>query len=441
MTTAIQPKFPPGPKRRFPGEFLLKMRQDAPAALTELASQGPAIGLGLGSFKLIVLSQPQWIHEVMVTRAHEFGKGAGQKVLKRLLGDGLLTSEGELHRQQRQLMQPVFQAQRVGQFAPQMLGCTNYLLSHWPREQGIISAGDEMTRLTLQIVGECLFGSDLHQEVGAVRQSLAEAMSLFRTANLPFAHWLELLVPSLKQRFEKSRQVLDEVILKMIAEHHRCPKDDLLSRMMASGMSPQLLRDEAMTLFLAGHETTAHALTFALYLLARNPQIQEQLRSEIDSVCGTRPLSLEDLPALTDTKAALMETLRLYPTAWIIGRRALQDVVIGDILVPKDCTVLISQYVMHRHPSYFAEPELFWPTRWHHTPRNQLPKGCYFPFGAGPRVCIGEHFAWLEMLLGLGTILQNYQLLDCPVDKPRLKSQVTLSSAQNLPITVRKIRP
>lgn len=428
----------PAARRRFPGEIIYQLHQNAPDTLLRLARQGPAVGLKLGRTQALLVSQPDLIHQVLVRQAQDFGQPPGRQVMARLLGQGLLTSQGQLHKSQRQLLQPVFQAQKVGTFADPIVSCSRHVLGNWP-EEGVISAAPEMTRLTLQIVGQCLFSTDLEDDVSEVRAALADAMALFRVARLPFALWLERLYPPLRRRLQGSRERLDAVIFRMIEEHQRCPHADLLGRMLQSPMSREQLRDESMTMFLAGHETTAHALTFALYLLSRHSESQAEIRREIERVSGGEGLRLEHLPQLVRTKEALLETLRLYPPAWIQVRQCQRDTTLGDYAVARGCLMLTSQYVMHRHPEFFPEPDRFWPERWQQRPRASLPKGSYFPFGMGPRVCIGEHFAWLEMLLGLGTVLQHYELLACPVANPGLRARVTLAPAQDLPIPVRRL--
>ena len=443
MSLILQKTFPPGPKRRYPGEFLLKLMQNPLGFLSELnATHGPVVGMKLGKRRIVTVQQPELIHQVLVTDAASYIKGRGLEVAKRLLGEGLLTSEGQLHKQQRQLLQSVFQARKVEQFAPTVQACSERLLGGWP-EQGVISASPEMTRLTLQIVGESLFGSNLENDVAEVRSAMDEVVEVFRVCSLPFYELGEKLFPPLKRRPQQVRARLDAVVGRMISEHRACPHQDLLGRMVeaceSSKIDDNLLRDEAMTLFLAGHETTAHALTFALYLLSRHPAEQESARQELLEVIGDGRVEARHIEQLPFLKAVLLETLRLYPTAWMIGRRSTRETDLGEYSFPADCTVLMSPYVVHRDPTNFPEPERFWPLRWQLRPRGSLPKLCYFPFGGGPRVCIGEHFAWQEMMLGLGTILQTYRLGLCPVEHPKLRTGITLAPGEPLPIPVERL--
>lgn len=439
MNTAIAPKqFPHGPKRRYPGEFLLRLTRDPLGFLQHMSQFGSVTGLKLGKLRVILLNRPELIHEVLVSNASNYVKGRGLEVAKRLLGEGLLTSEDPLHKQQRHLLQPVFQPRKVDLFAPTVSQCSESLLESWP-DQGTISASPEMTRLTLQIVGQSLFGSNLEGDVSEVRSAMEEAVEVFRLCSLPFYELGEKLFPLLRRRPAQVRARLDAVVGRIIQEHRSCPHQDLLGRMVASKMADEQLRDEAMTLFLAGHETTAHALTFALYLLSRHPDQQHKVRKQILEVAGDGPIGANQIDSLTDLKQCLLETLRLFPTAWMIGRRSREDCTLGEYDIPAGTTVLMSPYLMHRNAAYFEQPESFWPERWQLHPRTSLPKQSYFPFGAGPRVCIGEHFAWLEMMIGLGTILRHYELGPCPVNQPKLRTGITLAPGQDLPIPVTRI--
>ncbi|MFN8609679.1 MAG: cytochrome P450 [Vulcanimicrobiota bacterium] len=396
----------PGPKRRYPGEFFLKFTRNPLTFLEELARRAPLNGIRLGTHQIVVLSQPDLIQQVLVRDASNYIKGRALEVSRRLLGQGLLTSENPLHRQQRQLLQPIFQPRNLESFRGIFEDQSRRLVRRWPAH-GTISAAAEMTRLTLEIISQSLFGQEV--DVDEVRGAMEEALQTFRLLSLPFYEWAEGYFPILGRRPQRVRQRLDRILEGIL-------QGSLLEEVE---MTSEQLRDEAMTLFLAGHETTAHALTFALYLLSRHPEEQ--------------PRCAQDEAYL---RAVLLETLRLYPTAWIIGRRSLGSSQLGGYEVPAGTTVLMSPYAMHRHPDYFSQPDEFLPERWLARPRQTLPKGVFFPFGAGPRVCIGEHFAWQEMQIGLRIILQNFRLGPCPVLQPRLRTGITLAPGQNLPIPV-----
>lgn len=398
-------------RRRYPGEFLYKLARRPLPFLLETARLGPVHGFGLGQFQVALVHRADLIHQVLVTDASNYTKGRGLETARRLLGQGLLTSEDPLHKSQRQLLQPIFQPRHLTRFEPEVDDKTRELLSHWP-ELGEIDASVEMTRLTLEIISQTIFGADV--DVHEVREAMKEALEVFRTASLPFYELAERLFPPLRDKPLRVRRRLDAVLQDILGKQQ--------SLLQGCPMPAEQLRDEAMTFFLAGHETTAHALTFALYLLSRHPEEQERARHSEEYL-----------------KTVVLETLRLYPTAWMIGRRSRLEGSLGEYHLPAGTTVLMSPYVMHRHPEFFPEPEAFRPQRWLERPRASLPKGVYFPFGAGPRVCIGEHFAWMEMLRGLRLILKNYRLDPCKVENPRLRVGITLGPDEALRIPVRRI--
>lgn len=397
-------------RRRYPGEFLLKLTRRPLPFLLEASRRGSVQGFGLGKFQVALVNQPELIHQVLVTDAANYTKGRGLETAQRLLGQGLLTSEGAFHKRQRQLLQPIFQPKKLARFEPDVDQKARELLSHWP-EDGTIEASTEMTRLTLEIIAQTIFGTEV--DVAEVREAMHDALDVFRVAALPLYEWAERLFPPLKNKPLRVRRRLDAVLQQILGQQQ--------SLLQGCPMAAEQLRDEAMTLFLAGHETTAHALTFALYLLSRHPEEQERARQSQEYL-----------------KAVVLETLRLYPTAWMIGRRSREEGSLGNYHLPAGTTVLMSPYVMHRHPEFFPDPEEFRPQRWLDRPRSSLPKGVYFPFGAGPRVCIGEHFAWMEMLRGLRLILLSHSLGACPVERPRLRPGITLGPDQELPIPVRR---
>jgi cytochrome P450 len=411
---------------------------------------GDTIGIQAGSLRFALVTDPELIAQLFVTNEQIYQKGVGLQAARRVLGNGLLTSEGSLHKLQRQLIQPVFQAQRVNAFSGPMSDIVAGCLDSWPR-QGQIDASQAMITLTLKVVGQCLFGSKVDDDIDAVRQALGESAGLFRITNLPFFAKMERWFPPLRHRLEASKARLDAIVYRLIESQKAQPAREpecLLRRMIRAEMSPQQLRDEAMTIFLAGHETTAHSLTFALYAISRNQELQSQLRTEVQQILGAELAS--EIPysqwaelmqggrfkTLSNT---IDETLRLYPTAWIMGRQALEDHWLGNTWISTGCTLLASPFLMQRNPKYFVDPLRFWPDRWSIHPRQTLPRFSYFPFGAGKRVCIGEHFAKLEMTIALASVLQKFQLDPCPVQNPKLHSRITLSAGQPLMIPVRRL--
>ena len=279
----------------------------------------------------------------------------------------------------------------------------------------------EMTRLTLAIVGRTLFDADIEAEADEIGAALTETLALFgRSVALPYFEILDRLPLPSNRRFVRAKARIDATIARLIAERRGTPagRSDLLSLLLAArdtegdgrGMTDAQVRDEAITIFLAGHETTANALAWTWYLLSKNPDAEAKLHAELDAVLGGRPPAVADLPRLRYAEMVLAESMRLYPPAWIVGRRALEPYAIGGYTVPKRSIVVACQWVTHRDPRYFPDPERFDPERWTPETKEARPKFSYFPFGGGPRVCIGEGFAWMEGVLVLAAMARRWRL-------------------------------
>lgn len=443
---AVKTIIPPGPKNVFPAINLFSLRRDRIGFLKRMADEyGEIAYFKLGPQPVFLINNPDYIRDVLVTHNKQFMKGEGLQRAKRLLGEGLLTSEGEFHLRQRRLAQPAFHRQRIAGYAATMVDYAARLRDGWHSgEEHDIAR--EMMRLTLAIAGKTLFDADVETEADEIGDALSQAMEQFNNLTLPFSQFLEKLpLPSVK-RFKRARERLDETIYRLIGERRQSGDDrgDLLSMLMqardlegdGTGMTDEQLRDEAMTIFLAGHETTANALTWTWYLLSQNSEAESKFHKEIDEVLGQRAATAEDYSRLQYTEMVLAESMRMYPPAWIIGRRALNDYRIGDYHIPARSIILMSQYVMHRNPEYFPDPERFDPERWRPEARDARPKFSYFPFGGGPRVCIGENFAWMEGVLVLATLAQKWRMrlaADQPVE---LQPLVTLRPKYGMRMTV-----
>jgi cytochrome P450 len=415
----------------------LRMGRDPLAFLTGLATRyGDIARVPLGSETVYLLNHPDLVRDVLVTHHRAFHKGRGLERARMLLGDGLLTSEGDVHRRQRRLAQPAFHRQRVAAYGASMASHAAARRDRW-RDGVVIDAHREMMALTLAIVGTTLFDADVEDEAAEIGEALATTFESFSFGFfLPFGHLLERLPLPATLRFRKARARLDATVYRLIEERRRSGGDrgDLLSMLLLAqdtegdggGMTDTQLRDEAMTIFLAGHETTANALTWTWYLLSGHPSVEARMHAEIDSALGTRLPTADDLPALPYTRMVLAESMRLYPPAWIVGRRAIAPVEIGGYIVPARSIVLLSQYVMHRDARWYPDPERFDPERW--TPERQAsrPRFAYFPFGGGPRVCIGEQFAWMEAVIALATIAQRWRLRLVPGHPVALQPIITL---------------
>ena len=426
---------PPVAPQRFPGEALMLFRRDPIAYLRRAASGcGDIVRIPLSKHPVYLISRPDLIKDVLVTHQKQFKKGRGLEQIKRLLGEGLLTSEGDLHLRQRRLMQPAFHRQRVAAYAEAM---TRYAVQTrerwWDGETLDVHA--EMMRLTLAIVGKTLFGAEVEAEAAEIDGALGEVIGLFHLLQLPFSDLLERLPLPAVRRFRSARARLDATIYRLIAQHRATGEDrgDLLSMLLAArdeddggGMSDEQVRDEALTLFLAGHETTANAMTWTWYLLSQHPEVEARFHAELDAALGGRTPTMDDVPRLPYTRRVFSESLRLYPPAWIIGRRLLTDYAIGGYTLAARSIVLLCQSVTHQDGRFWPQPERFDPDRWTLEAEATRPKFAFFPFGGGPRVCIGEQFAWMEGVLLLATLGQSWRLRLAPDQRVATQPIVTL---------------
>lgn len=411
---------PPSPKHvPFLGH-LTKFRRDPLKLLLDSAREhGDVVHLRFGPQDIYLLNHPDYIRDVLVTNSRNFVKSRGLEMAKKFLGESLLTSEGAFHRRQRRLAQPAFHRQRVNAYAAVMVEHASRTRNRW--EQGeTLDLWQEMMRLTLGIVGKTLFDADVESEASEIGKALTSVMQLFERITNPFAGLLDKLPLPSNVRWLKAKQRLDSTIHRIIDEHRASGVDrgDLLSMLMAAQdeegdggmMTDAQLRDEAMTLFVAGHETTANALTWTWYLLSQHPDVEARMHVEIDSVLAGRIPIADDVAKLRYTEMVFAESMRLYPPAWTLGRRVLSDYRVGEYVLPEGSIVLMSPWVTHHDARYFPEPFKFDPERWTPEARESRPKFSYFPFGGGPRVCIGEQFAWMEGVLLIATIAQQWKM-------------------------------
>ena len=380
--------------------------------------------------KHVVLFDPELIESVLIGEHTSFSKDAFVRDLEAILGKGLLNSEGEQWRRQRKLAAPSLQRSEIGAYAEQMVECCERFLGGI-EEGKAFDVHAAFMHLTLDILVRTLFGTEVsrvHEVEDALDGVMREYTPLRIALRISLPKWLTFRS---HQHIARLRGALDSVLLELIAERKQSARlgSDLLSRLLAArgedgGLSDAQLRDETMTLFLAGHETTALALTYALRLLALHPSVEQRARQEVRHVLAGRTPSLQDLPALPFTRAVLDETLRLFPPAWAIAREALQDCQLGEFVCRAGTEVIIVPWVMHRDQRFFQQPELFRPERW--LGKSELPRCVYMPFGAGPRVCIGNHFALTEAMLVLAMCLSHgeFRLADGPL--LRLSPAITL---------------
>jgi cytochrome P450 len=391
-----------------------------------------ALRVGLG-WPLVLVSDPALIDDVLVVQQRRFTKGIALATTRPVLGQGLLTSEGALWRRQRHLAQPAFHRDRVTGYGAVMGDLAARCAAAWrDGEQRDVAA--DMMALTLAIVARTLFGADLAGDAAEVREALTAVMQVFALEARALVHPPAWLPTRRRVRLRRAAARLDAVVGRILEERRtdRTDRGDLLSMLLAAtddrgaGMSAAQLRDECMTLILAGHETTANALSWALYLLSRHPAVQDALCREVDDVLAGRPATAADVAALKLTRAVIDESLRLYPPAWTVERTATQEVEIGPYLLPKGGRVLASQWLMHRSAAIWDRPLEFDPQRWRDGRTDGLPRGAYFPFGLGPRMCIGRDFALMEATLVLATLMGRWAVRPAFAAEVRPAPSITL---------------
>jgi cytochrome P450 len=417
---------------------LRRLQGDPLAFVKRMAGEpGDVVQYRVWRHDIFLVKDPDLIRDVLVTNQHDYGKGAGLQWAKRFLGEGLLTSEGEFHTRQRRLSQPAFHRQRIGSYAAVM---AEYAATTGDRlrEGEPFDMHAEMMALTLAVIGKTMCDADVGAgaEAGIIGGALHDVLALFPRFVLPFAGLLHRLPLPSTRRFDRACARLDEVVYRMVEDRRRSGVDrgDLLSMLLMARdeegdgghMTDTHLRDEVMTMFLAGHETTANALSWTWYLLAQNLEAEARFHAEIDGVLAGRRPSFEDLPRLRFTEMVLAEAMRLYPPAWGLGRRALRTHTLGGVTIPADALVLMSPFLVQRDPRFFPDPLRFDPSRFTPEAKAARPKFAYFPFGGGARQCIGEPFAWMEGVLILATLAQRWRFRLDPAARVEPQALITL---------------
>lgn len=420
---------------RDPLGFMTSLRQ----------SLGPVVDVPFpGGHDFLFLSDPDLIRRVLVEERSAFVKGPALQAARRLLGDGLLTSEGAEHRRRRRLIQPVFHSALIERYGSAMVDAAER--SSGRLEAGaVVDANAEMTRLALEIVGRTIFDADVEADAPEIGRVLQAGMRVFHRFLLPGGELMWQLPLPATRRFFAARTAFDDAVFELIRERREPrPEPDLIDHLLAlyaedgtRALTDAEIRDEAVTLLLAGHETTAQALTWTWHLLATNPTASKRLADELESVLGDRPPAVADVPRLPYTTAVFRESLRIYPPVWALARIATRPVDLDGLILPEGRTVVMSQWVVHRDPASFDRPLAFRPERW--LDGFQPASGTYFPFGAGSRICIGERFAMLEGTLVLAALARRWRLV--PHDPaPGIDPRFTLRPQGGLPATVRPAR-
>jgi len=444
MPTLLHPR---GPKGIPLVGSLIDFYRDILGFLTKASHYGDISYFKLGPRDVFLLNHPDLIKDVLVTHHRNFLKSRALERAKLVLGEGLLTSEQDIHLRQRRIIQPAFHHKRIATYGKTMVDYASRMGEQW-LEGTTVDINNEMMRLTMAIVAKTLFDADVESEAEDIGKTITVIIEMFPRTVLPFSEILDKLPLPSTRRFEKARERLDGIIYALIEERRANGEDrgDLLSMLLMSqdeegdgkGMTDLQVRDEAMTLFLAGHETTANALTWTWYLLSQHPEAEKRLHEELNTVLGNRLPTVEDLDRLSYTRMVLAESMRLYPPVWAVARRAINDYEVDGYVAPAGSFVFMSQYVTHRDERFHLDPLRFDPERW--TPERQASRlqFSYFPFGGGPRRCIGESFAWMEGILVLATLARKWKARLVPGHRVELKPLITLRPKYGMRMTLER---
>ncbi|MFL6285958.1 MAG: cytochrome P450 [Pyrinomonadaceae bacterium] len=412
---------PPGPKGNpFFGRHVNASRRDPLNFMLGLAREyGDLSTFRVGRERVYFVNSPDGVRDVLVNHYDNFLKGRGRTRTRQLVGQGLLLSEGDLHRRQRRLAQPAFHRQRIAAYADEMGAAAARFSGRW-QDGETKDIWPEMLRLTLGIVGRTLFSADVESETDEVGRALKDVMVRFHAFKLPGSDMLDRLSLPRMARVRRGERRLRALVLGLIEERRRAGRDhgDLLSMLMLAegegggeAMTPEQVWQEALTIFIGGFDTIATTLMWTFYALSRNPEAEGRLHTELDSVLeGGRAATFEDLKRLQYTERVLCEAMRLYPPTWRLMRRALRDFPVGGYRIPSGALVVVCQYAMHRDPRFFPDPETFDPERWTADARAARPQFSFFPFGGGPRRCLGEPFAMTEGVLLLATLARLWRM-------------------------------
>jgi cytochrome P450 len=458
-------KYPPGPTYKLPGKLIRQFIHDPIKTLTTIAQKyGEISHFKLGPKQHVYLiNNPDYIEKVLIYDHRNFKKGKRLQTAKAILGEGLVTSEGDFHNRQRRLIQPIFHPRQIMSYSKVMTDYASRFRNKW-KEGSTVDISQELMQLTLGIICKTVLNYDVESEAQQVGKALTISRNYSKRLQSPIGHVLDKfpILPAPK-RARQAKNELDSLVYGLISNRRQRKEsnddkgyDDLLTKLLEAQdsnasldrpddasstdtsigkMSDKQVRDEVMTIFVAGHETTANALTWAFYLLSQYPNVEMKLHDEIDSVLGVidnnnhdvgNIPTVDNIPKLRYTEKVLRESMRLYPPVWTIGRYVENDYSVGEYTIPAGSSIFMSQYVMHHNPLYYEKPELFNPDRWTEEFKTHLPRFSYFPFGGGIRGCIGEPFAWMEGILVIATIAQKWLIRLAPDQRIKLDPAITL---------------
>jgi cytochrome P450 len=441
VETALRP---PGPALNALAA-LRAFRRDPLSLLERLAPFGDVVRIRVPRSDAYLLNHPDLVSGALVSDHHAFHKGPTIQAAKMLLGSSLLTSEEEVHHRQRRLIQPMFHHQRIASYGDAMVRHAERAETRWT-DGATIDIQAEMSALTLSVVGETLFGTDVDEARSAtVRRAMTDTLGMFDRVYSPLFRLLVRLPSPTMRRYRKLEADLNRVIGEMIADRRATgvTGNDLLSLLLRAredetGMGDEQVRDEALTLFLAGHETTAIALTWTWWLLSRNPGAEARLHAELDAVMSDRVPTVEDVPNLPYTRAVVSESLRLRPPVWAMGRTAVAEHRANGYTIAPGSIVVVAPWLLHHDERWWPEPLTFRPERWVGDEQERRPRYAFLPFGGGPRVCIGEPFARLEATMIVASIGRRWRFESMTAVEPELQAVITLRPRGGLPMVARR---
>ena len=450
----------PGPRRWSPFGSLPELRRDPLATLLQArAEYGDVVRFRSGIWHACLVAHPDDVKRVLQDNADNYTKGFVFDYLKTVLGRGLLTDEGESWRQQRRLVQPAFQHQRLREMTDAINASIQRMLARWREAPAVreVDLAQEMTSLTLDIVTNAVIGSPFASDGGAVSEAVRVAQEHINWQIMRLLTWSDRIPTPRNRRFKRALSTLNDAVYALLDERRRelaaqdesasgaTRRTDLLTLLIealdvegSEHMTEMQLRDEVMTILLAGHETTANALVWAWHFIAANSEVAERLRAEVDAVLGGRHPCLADLAALEYTGMVFDEALRLRPPVWALFRCPLTDDALGGYRVPSFTTIILSPYLTHRHPEFWDDPERFDPERFDPSRAAGRPRYAFFPFGGGPRMCLGGEFATMEGIMALASMAQEFELEALPGHEVALEPLITLRPAGGLPMIVRR---
>jgi len=441
------PVHAPGPRSPFGIREALAFRRAPLLFLQELARlYGDIVHFRLGWKHAFLLNHPNLVQEFLVLHASKHVRGPIMQRGRTVMGEGLLTSEEPLHARQRRIIQPAFHRERIARHGHVMSEYALRACKRW-RPGQTIDLHNEMMRLTLAILGKTLFDREIEEDAGEIGEAVTELMSLVDLVFVPWSqHLMNLPLPGMR-RLKKVRERLDRIIYGLITERLKSntdDRDDLLSMLLRHQLTEssreqaiRQVRDECLTILLAGHETIANTLTYALLLLAQHPEDAARIRSEVSRIAGDRQPGAAEYDQLSFVRRVVAESMRLYPPVWVLGRAVTQACAVGEYTAPAGSILFASQYLLHRDARFFPDPDHFIPDRFLAT--NRMLPGAYFPFGIGPRRCIGEGFALLEGALVLGTIMQHWEIQKLPETSLVLDPKITLRPKFPVLVTLRPV--